>query len=515
MGMSLPGRVAVLVAIFLVICTVTAYVAFLVSNKRADYALWFSWQRILLIVILLIAIPLVIHRALKLWLEGDVSEFPDIDYAWREGITALGAHGLDLSSIPIFLIVGARDDVQAKSLLDSSRLSLRVRDVPQGPAALHWYADPDAIYLVCTETCRLGKLAKKAAVAPGPGAPTPSYGAGTSASGLDPLRGTIVPGGGDEPADSALPPQPGPDATTAHPSFTGAMDIRGTMVADAGSTEAEDVAAPSAPAGPITLSPGEAAEQTARLEHVCRLLRRARQPLCPINGMMTLLPFDAIQRGPRDAIEIQRAAKEDIATVHRVTKLRCPVSAVVVGMETQSGFHELVRRVGPDRAKAQRFGKGFTVWNPPIPERVEALGTHACGAFEDWVYALFREKEGLYKPGNTKLYALLCKIRSDLRSRLTNILVAGYAHDPEESPGEEPMLFSGCYFAATGETEDRQAFVKSVFEKLLDEESELQWCKEALAEDDRYQGLARLVMAVDGLLAAGLIGALIYWFWMS
>src|ERR1041385_7978288 len=84
MGLALAGRVAVLVAIFLVLCTITAYVAFLFSHKRADYRIWFETWRIIVILGLLVAIPLIVHRALKLWLEGDVSQFPDIDYAWKE-----------------------------------------------------------------------------------------------------------------------------------------------------------------------------------------------------------------------------------------------------------------------------------------------------------------------------------------------------------------------------------------------------------------------------------------------
>ena len=145
--------------------------------------------------------------------------------------------------------------------------------------------------------------------------------------------------------------------------------------------------------------------------------------------------------------------------------------------------------------------------NPPIPEQVEAVATHACGAFEDWAYTLFREKDGLKKHGNTKLYSLLCKIRSQLSTRLTNILVEAHARDPErETADREALLFSGCYFAATGQTDDRQAFVKSVFDKLLEQEEELDWTEAALVEDERYRRMASVVMVVDILLGIGLIG---------
>ncbi len=142
-------------------------------------------------------------------------------------------------------------------------------------------------------------------------------------------------------------------------------------------------------------------------------------------------------------------------------------------MEEESGFQELVRRVGRDRAARQRFGKGFSLSNPPIPERVEALSAHACGSFEAFVYALFREKGSLSKPGNTRLYSLLCKIRRNVQTRLGNILVAGYAAESEQEADAEPFFFGGCYFAAVGDTEDRQAFVRGILDKMPDEDPKI------------------------------------------
>ena len=501
MGMSLAARVAVLVAIFLVLCTITAYVAFLFSHKRADYMIWFETWRIAVILGLLITIPLIVHRALKLWLEGDVSQFPDIDYAWKEGLKALEQNGLDILQTPVFLILGARDDIQARSLLNASKLSLRVRDTPQGPAALHWYADPAGVYLVCTDTCRLGKLAALAKNAEqyGPAAPVGPSSYGGSG---DQMRGTIVPGGLKDPRPFATM-QP----AAKEPDWNAAGNLRGTMMASAGGYDAPRS---NQGGGMVTLTTADAGEQTARLEYVCKLLRRARQPLCPLNGILTLLPFSLIQRSSPEAIEVQRAVKEDLATIRRIAKVRCPVTALVVGMESENGFRELIRRVGAERAKVQRFGKGYNVWNPPAGEQIEAVARHACGAFEDWVYTLFREADGFNQTGNTKLYALLCKIRSDLHARLTNLLVAAYAHDSQPKAEREPLLFSGCYFAATGETDDRQAFVKSVFEKLIEQENELAWTDEALAENERYRRLARVSLGLSGVLVACLIGMIVY-----
>jgi hypothetical protein len=510
MGLSLPARAAMLVAVFLVICAVVSFVAFALREKAPFLASLISkpWH-VLSVVVLIVVIPAVVYYALRLWLAGDISPFEDIDMAWKAGIEQLERNGLDMTQVPIFVILGSSGEAQEKALFAASRLSLNLREVPQGPAALHWYANPDGIYIVATNASGMSRLAAEARKVaeeeksrPAGFAPQPS--AGSS------IRGTIVAGApetgyGSTRESGPLPGEPGP-------ALPPSVEIRGTMVAAIRSSDsvgAQDYGA-AASGRAITLRPEDAAEQDRRLEYLCSLIRRARQPICPLNGVLTLIPFGLVQRGPREGIEIQRALKRDLNTILRVCKVRCPVTALVVGLEEEAGFRELVRRVGRDRAAAQRFGKGFSVSNPPLPERLEALCAHACGAFEDWVYALFREKDALSKPGNVKLYSLLCNIRRNVQLRLGNILVAAFGSDPEHEGQGEPLLFSGCYFAAVGETEDRQAFVKGVFDKLPEEQAELQWTEAAKAEDEKYERWAQVVSALDFLALASLV-AIIVW----
>lgn len=505
LSISWPARGALLTALFLIICLIAAFVAYYSTDMRAAISAKVTTRFIIIVSVLMVAIPLVVYQALKLWLQGDVSRYPDIDYAWRAGVEALGQHGLDLRDVPLFLVLGAADQAQAKAVFDASHLSLRVREVPQGPAALHWYANPEGIYIVCTETCslsRLGQIAHKiseeaaaqpiAAVARG------------SRSGGGNIRGTMMMG---EPAEAPTSiAQSGPLPTPGPAKFDPAM----TMVV---ASDQPDPGAAQASAGrkQVVLNPQEGAEQEQRLAYLCRLIRQARQPLCPINGVLTLLQFGILARGPREGAQMQAAIKRDLSVMRREFKLRCPVTALVTGLEEESGFRELVRRVGKERSIAQRFGKGYGVWNPPIPEQLEAVCAHACGSFEDWIYSLFREQGALSKPGNTKLYGLLCKIRRNVQSRLANVLVGAYAAETDKEGAEGGgFLFSGCYFAATGDTEDRQAFVKATFEKLVAEQEELQWTDEAIREDQRYRRMAEIGLGIDTLLFLGLGAMILY-----
>ncbi len=430
-GLSLPARVAFLTAFLLVICVVVEVIVFYYRPDRPFFrALIRQPHYITGIVVLLIVLPIVIYYALKLWLEGDVSPFEDIDRAWQAGLDELDKQGLNLAQIPIFLVLGASGEEQEQALFNGARLSLNIKGAPQGPAALHWYANPDGIYVVASNASALSRLAAKgkaaaqqqrqyeapAPMAPGPASPTGTIVAEAGQSIYEAVGGPPAAGPAGTP-DSLAPPMAFP---------SGPVDPRQTLMP----ADIEPAAMPArmAHAGSggraVVLTPDEAAEQDRRLAYLCHLIHRARQPLCPLNGVLTLLPFNVMLRGPKEREVVQRTVRQDLNTVLRVGKIRCPVTALIAGMEEEPGFREMARRMGRDHA-TRRFGKGFSVSNFPLGERLEAVSAHACGAFEDWVYTLFKERDALTKPGNTRLYALLCKIRQ-VQAPLGNILAAGF-----------------------------------------------------------------------------------------
>src|SRR5512145_2111992 len=78
-AMSLPARLAWLMAFSLVIGAIVAVIAFYYTNDHTFPWAKFSWGYNLVIVALIIVIPIVLYIALKLWLEGEISPFPDID----------------------------------------------------------------------------------------------------------------------------------------------------------------------------------------------------------------------------------------------------------------------------------------------------------------------------------------------------------------------------------------------------------------------------------------------------
>ena len=113
--------------------------------------------------------------------------------------------------------------------------------------------------------------------------------------------------------------------------------------------------------GTAAVSRREMEEQSDRLRFVCQLLSKTRQPFCPLNGTLALLTWDGIQR--RTAMkELPDSVRRDLDTIREATRLCCPVTVLIAGMEAEPGFAELVRRSG---CRA-RHGKPFRAWLRPV-----------------------------------------------------------------------------------------------------------------------------------------------------
>ncbi|MEW4563945.1 type VI secretion protein IcmF/TssM N-terminal domain-containing protein [Bremerella sp. JC770] len=512
---TLPTRIALLVFVFLFFVLVSFCITFQFSDTSATWSNYLlDWKTGLTVFVLMIVIPIVSYYVVKIWMEEDTSEYPDIDKAWKQGLVELEKHGIPLGSTPLFLVLGNPDDRRASNLMRASGFGFNVSDPAQGPAALHWYANPDAIFIFLTQTSCLSTLTDSytnrtsqhsqlstPAQPEFKGGQTIVAGAGQQSLIAEQLDHTL---GADEDEDEQrfmeAPPnmQHGVGATM---DFGQGMDGGQTMNFGAGDAAQ---AANMSKAG-MRQSKSDLTDQMERLKYVCKLINKSRRPVCPINGMLVTIPFDMIE----DSSEpIQLAVQSDLDVIRSTTRLRCSVTALITEMESAQGFLELIKRVGEKRAKEQRFGKGFNVWNPPIAEQLEAVSQHATGAFEDWTYLLFREKDGLRRPGNPKLFELLCKIRGKFSECMTNIIANSFGFEPDKNPraAGNSLLFAGCYFAATGDTSDRQAFVRSVLYKVMEQDAELDWSQEALEENTGAEFAANVAALIGGVCLLVLIG---------
>jgi len=531
---TVPGCAAALTAVFLVAVVAVVWTAFFFDPVHVPWRHSIGIGRILLVLLLLLVIPWFLYRALTLWLNGENSLYPEIDNAWAAGMEAIKDQGLDIRDMAFYLIIGSRGVGQEHAMMQSGQLDLRVDGVPDGPAPLHWYATPNSVYLFCSDASWSSALAAKrqrhyeefgdptaqrpiqhpappAAVVPAPAAQPAMVMGVPAARSAEPTRenhlGTVQLDQFLTPGTAA--PSPAPQAQ---------QDLRGTVRLDSGFVQPQAVPEPEtifADTGsqqkPITITSQDATLRIGRLTYLCQKIAHAREPLCPINGILSLLPYAAIDSGTEDAAALQQAVKSDLTTIHYVLQVRCPVTALVVDLERQQGFRELMRRVGRERVSAQRFGRKYDCRSLATDSEMTALSEHVCGTFEDWVYALFREDEALTRPGNQRLYHLLCKVRCTIKDRLANLLQGAFAFDPAEGSAEDALLFSGCYFAATGERADHRAFVGGILSKLDEEQELVEWTTEALLRQQRWERVAAVGLILSVLLAGLLVWLIFFW----
>ncbi len=509
LGLSLPARVAWVLGLFLVLC-VASYLSF-VTYREGWSGLWDRFQPrfSLPIVLLLFGLPTAAYWTTRYWIEVESSDFPDIDAAWAAGLEALAKSGIDLGTTPLYLAIGLHDANSAGTLMNASGWELVVDGKPDGASPLRWYASRDAVIIFCLDACgmslcqtpqresRSGSNGHKAAVGSNI-RQTLIVGSGGGGSEDERegrrlgIRGTML-------ADSPLDHDSG--ATSARP----ALGIRGTMIAGAG--EPVMATESSEPQGAIgTVDRVELSQQADRLARVCKLARQSRQPYCTINGVLALVNWKLISS--RQSNSLAMALHQDSITIVEQSGMHAPLLVVVSGMEQEIGFSELVRRVGEERALGNRFGQGFNHQASPGQPQMIALATNAAGAFEGWVYDLFRQSDCLSRTNNDKLFAMLCRIRSIVQPQLTDLFV-GFSETV--SPEQPRSLFlGGCYFAATGGGKTRQAFVRSVLSKMVDMQEELQWTDKSLREEFRYRSLVQSLTVLNGLLVVFIFSVIVW-----
>ncbi len=509
-GWSLPTRVSIVIFVFLLLCVIGyyAYALLLNPNGSASQAIKDPIFNIILFV-LLVALPCASYFAVKSWLETEPSQFPDIDDAWNEGWTAVRRAGIEPTQTPIFLAYGVSTAKQADQVMEATDWELVVKGEPDGKVPLRWYANDDGIVIFLLGASATSKaqavIAQSAFVSPAMGQPEAVGGIRGTLVGSAPvspspapvtgIRGTFVPGSDPSSVVSSAPPQ------------TSNFNHRGTIVAS-GPAEVgvSSTVTTNSPAAAV-LDRKMLSEQLERLNRVCKLAAQARQPLCPINGCIAIVEWDSMNRCSPG--QLSGPLRDDTRTIIECSEVHTPTVVFVTGLEDETGFTELVRRVGESKARENRFGHGFNHLAPTTPDQLRLLAEHACGAFEDWIYELFRHPDCLGRTKNDKLFALLCKIRTMAQPRVVELLssLAGVS----ESPDKRGPLLCGAYFGAAGSTRIRQAFVRSVFDKLFDLEEDLEWTETAWRRDAGYRSIARVLIGINALLTIFIVGSLVFY----
>lgn len=492
----------VLLAVILAGLTALNYVLNLGMLLRVPWlVLRMLWLPLLFLLIYLLA-------WLTWWLwrlirsQPDESEWPDLEQSWREAKTALEHAGIDLSATPLYLVLG-RPSSTERNLFAAAGLPLSVTQTPRNPGApLHLFGNSEAVYVTCNETSLLARQATilaEAAVAKRdtePDAPKPPDEVDLPVFGDETPGGPAVPTWREkEDLDQAvalLVEQQQPEPQQQTPISKQPQLEHGVLSED---TEQVD-------------------RCTRRLQYLCKLIARDREPYCPINGLLVLVPFGATGN-ELAANETAILLERDLETVHEMLQVRCPLVTMISDIEEAPGGKELLERF-PEGQRNRRLGVSLPHLAQCdaalVPEMIETGVRWVCrGLIPPVVYRLARTRccadaeADADLAGNIRLYHFMHELRSR-EERIYRILIRAIC--PES---KSPWLVAGCYLAATGQDAVRgRGFTGGVFPQLLQMQNEVAWTPQALADDASCRrwttiGYVTLVLWVAGVIALAML----------
>jgi hypothetical protein len=442
--------------------------------------------------------------------EDEGLRFPDIEEAWEEAKASLRQAGLNVSDVPLFLFLGQPEDDE-KALFQAAQINLLVKQAPtRDDAPLHVYANRDAIYLTCAGASLLGRHAR--------------YLAGK-------LRDKTMPDREESPSED--------DDMVTHtisPGGSGILEARGPF-ADMAKVlhQAEHEGRPltkvekrelrrmyrqSQPQRSPLKDPELIAYEAARLQFLCRLLVHDRRPFCAVNGVLLLVPFAGTD-SEQDATYTAEALQRDLAVTGSALQVDCPHYTLVCDLETASGFSEFLQRFAP-KERLRRLGQSCPL-NPDLQgtslraapkhatmKLLDSLAKWICQAVVPiWVYRNFQMEKAdtpdraALNRINGRLFLLADELQ-ERSGRLATVLVRGL------TARNGPLLFGGCYLAATGsDVEREQAFVRGLLDRLSEGQSCVYWTQQTLEEEAAYARWVRfgwtfLAMVVLAVLCLAL-----------
>jgi hypothetical protein len=461
--------------------------------------------------------------------DRQAGEFDDIERSWSAALAELNRAGITLADVPVYLVLG-RPAGQLESFFAATRQPFQVRHAPGPDAPLHVYASREAIFVICEGACLLAVQARRFEE-PGPGevVATAEQPAGDSVE----MLSAVGAGVGSSVAAMAAPltavgasvgtaatallgesPKPASVAPAAVPQPEAARPGRVLLLG-----EPEPAAGQPSPAArrvPLIKNDETVDLQTRRLRHVCRLLVRDRQPYCPVNGILLLVPL-AATNGAVDASETASVCRQDLEVAQSALQLSCPILAVLCDADRLPGFSELARHFpekvpGPVRVLGQHFPLIPDLSPAQTQQLIEGGLAWVADALLPLVVGRLWRREGedgvadraLAVQTNTELYEFLqeCRQRLLLLGRLVSRAVLR---------DDGPPMLGGCYTAGTGPDERDQAFLAGVVRRLLEQQNDVAWTPAALAEDAAYRRYARAGYLVLVAIVVALVATL--WAW--
>ncbi len=488
--LSLPTKWSLLSLLFLMMIWGAALIRHYFFDNGTRH--WFEYE--VIPIFFVVSISIFVYYFVLFLLKEQPSRHPELDRIWSDALEQSKDKGISISNTPLFLVLGTSNQREVKSIVGSMGIDFPVDIQSSGAPPLTFHACNNAIFVFVNGCNCISRLSATSNMSSSEKNVSPLDGMQRNDVG-----GTIDATHLSEPSFNSEPENFN-KTISSEPFSPG-----GTMLLDE-AVDMNDIWKPASTSKLLTSR--EIEDNDDRLRHVCKLIKKARLPLCPINGIVSTLRFELVESS---GAQLQVAIQKDLAILREEFQVRCPNTVLITGMEEEAGFIEMIKRLPPQQPTENRFGKGSELWVAPEAARLDAIAVHATATFEDWIYMLFQEANALKKKNNARLFMMLCRVRGAFSVNLRSVLAQGFGFDPRLEPrlAYEQFLFGGCYFAATGLLPNQQAFLKSVFAKVMQQEGELEWTPQARRQNGQYQFLANIA-ALMGTIALIAIAAMLF-----
>ncbi|MFL5328360.1 MAG: type VI secretion protein IcmF/TssM N-terminal domain-containing protein [Gemmataceae bacterium] len=418
---------------------------------------------------------------LQLGPEAEIDEFPDMTTAWADGVARLATKGIRPADLPLYLVLG-RTKAGEEFLFRAGQVPIEVIGPTSGAPPVRLWASRDAIYVTCPEASALGTFADLLYHGS-----SDDFAPGTT----DAAKKTVGLGD-DDSLDANVQEINALRALQKTRDLTPEERARMRELAMAANQKPQKTRA--------SLKVEQIEASTARLRYLGKLIARARRPFCPVNGVLALVSWEAIE-SDEPVKSAALALRSDLLAVRNSMKLCSPVVALVCDMEQARGFSEFRSGFNTEQLAA-RIGQRFPmVPDQPILEQPMLFesGANWLGErlFPGRVYhALPLDLKDRRTTAARNLFHLF-RAAQERMPRLARLLRSGLPLPTGTADGlDGPLLFAGCYLAGTGREQFDQAFVPGVFERLSENQGYVAWTQGAVTDDANYRRYATTGYAI-------------------
>lgn len=432
---------------------------------------------------LIVGIPIVLYFFLRVLLRPPASPYPDIDASWNAGLAELRKNGLDIKQIPICLVLGMSDGKRIRAFMEASNENFDVHGATGPGQSLIWYASKDQGYVFLSG---VGNLVQFVGSTPELKSADVDEGDFTHTANIQDFYKVKQSYAAEEPESTSRAAM-----GTLRASDIPSGQLATAPVDDAPEPEVE-------PPRPTTVR-AKSSEEKNRLRYLSQLIRKGREPVCPANGIMTNVSLSSLEAFPE---ELSRKLNDDLSVLTENLGVVCSVTAVVSGFERDEGFVDFAERLMEENGADfihNKFGKSYRSWAAPSQDQLEKIAHASVEEFDHFTHLLFSKRDALSGNrvvGNRLMVKFLCRLYAKILPGLKVLLSRGHGTNPNNV--DEFPRFAGCYFV--GNDEQRNYFVRKVFERVEENQGEIEWTRKVLGREETWSLLTNLCILI-GLLS--------------